>query len=119
VDLEHLTIASQRSARVRFGYGGLRVEVQPVARWPGLGASLMAGAGNVDALEAGTERVLDSENGAIIEPGISFTRRVVDRLGLFASASWRHAFEFEELVTLDSWDLSGWRLGLGLTLGPL
>lgn len=118
VDLEHLTIASQGDVRVRFGYGGVRVEVQPWTRWPGLGFSLLAGAGNVDALEPNTGSVVDSENGAIIEPGISFTRALVGRVGLFATASWRHAFEFEDVVSLDSRDLSGPRLGIGLTLGP-
>jgi hypothetical protein len=115
VDLEPLTIEGQH-VRVRFGYGGVRVGVQALS--PGLAVSLLAGAGNVDALESVVENVVDSENGAIVEPGISYTYGLVGRLGVSATASWRTAFEFEEVVGLDSSDFSGPTLGIELTFGP-
>jgi len=119
VDLEHPTVEEQGDVRIRFGYGGVRVAVRPaLERWPGLTVSLLGGAGNVDVHEPSFGGVVSSENGGIVEPGVSFTQALASRLGVSASASWRFAFEFDAEVGVDPAEIGGPALGIGFTLGP-
>lgn len=118
VGLDHPTVRAPAELRIRFGYGGLRVAVRPVPeRWPGLGLTLLAGAGNVDVQEPTLGSTVDSENGGILEPGVTFWRPLGARVGVLASASWRFAFAFETVV-VDSDDLGGPAFGVGLVFGP-
>jgi hypothetical protein len=119
VGLDHPTLPEQGDVRVRFGYGGVRVALRPaVERWPGLVVSLLGGAGNVDVQEPTIGNILDSENGGVIEPGVSLDRALFGSLRIAASAAWRFAFEFDEMVGIDAHELGGPALGVSLTLGP-
>jgi hypothetical protein len=119
VGLEHLSLREQPGVQIRFGYGGVRVGVRPAAaRWPGFTVSLLGGAGNVDVRELTTAGVVDSENGGVIEPGVSLERALGSRVRAGASASWRFAFEFDAVVGIDSNELGGPAIGVGLTIGP-
>jgi hypothetical protein len=119
VGLDHPTVREQGDVQVRFGYGGVRVAVRLAPeRSPGLVLSLLGGAGNVDVQEPTIGAVVDSENGGVVEPGVSFTHPLRGRFGMIASASWRFAFEFDAVVGVDSAELGGPSLGIGLSFGP-
>lgn len=119
VGLDHPEVRGASELRVRFGYGGVRVAVRPAAeRLPGLSLTMIAAAGNVDVQEPTIGSTLDSENGGVVEPGVTWVRPLGAHLGLLASASWRFAFEFENLVGVSSSELGGPALGVGLVLGP-
>jgi hypothetical protein len=119
VGLDHPTVREQGDVQVRFGYGGVRIAVQPAPeRAPGFVLSFLGGAGNVDVREPTIGSIVDSENGGVVEPGVSFTHPIARRLGVLASASWRFAFEFDAVVGVDSAELGGPAIGIGLSFGP-
>ena len=120
IGLDHPTVETDGSCvRARFGYGGLTVSWRPAsARWPGLSISLLAGAGNVDVEEPNGGAMVDSDNGAIVEPALRISRPLADRLALAGVLSWRLAFGFDALGGIDSGRLRGPGLALGVVVGP-
>ncbi len=120
IGLDHLTVETDGSrVRARFGYGRLTVSWRPTsARWPGLSISLLAGTGNVDVEEPNGGAMLDSDNGAIVEPALRISRPLADRLALAGALSWRLAFGFDALGGIDSGRLCGPGLALGVVVGP-
>ena len=75
VDVTHPELAGQGSTlRMRFGYGGLQVVLHPAPEgWPGLRLGALLAAGNVDVQDRAVGAVLDSDNGAVLEPSMSLS----------------------------------------------
>ena len=120
VDVTHPELAGQGSTlRMRFGYGGLQVVLHPAPEgWPGLRLGALLAAGNVDVQDRAVGAVLDSDNGAVLEPSMSLSLPLISRVAGSASLSWRLAYGFATLGGLASRDLRGPAFLLGLMLGP-
>lgn len=120
VALEHPRVPGGAAGlRVRFGYGGLRVTVRPApTRLPGLRLAVLLGAGNADVHDPAAELDVDSDNGPVLEPALSWTAPLRSRLALSLSASYRIALGFDALGEVSSGDLRGSSFGAGLRLGP-
>ena len=120
IDLHHPTIENQGSSlRVRFGYGGLELDAHPRPMGRDmLRVGVLLGAGNLDVQDPAVGTVLDSDNGAVIEPSVSLNVPLVGKLAARAAGSWRVAVGFEALGGLGSRNLSGPALLLGLAVGP-
>ena len=120
VDLTHPTVASEgMKLEPRFGYGGLQIALHPAPLLaPDLRIATLIGAGNLDVHDPAVDADLDSDNGLVIEPGLSWGLRVAPKLWIGASASWRFAAGFEALGGIRSEDLTGPALLAGFSLGP-
>ena len=120
IDLSHPTFTSQGStSRLRFGYGGLQVALRPAPQgWPDLRLGALIGAGNLDVQDPAVGTVLDSDNGAVLEPYASWSLPLTSKVAGGASFSWRFAYGFTARGGIASGDLSGPALLLRLVLGP-
>jgi len=118
IGLDHSVVEDQGSQlSVRFGYGGVRVIVEPLPlRARGLALHVLVGAGNVDIRGPNVDGVVDSENGVVLEPGVRFTSAALGALELGASLAWRSAFGFDVVGGIDDGMLTGPALTLGATL---
>ena len=62
--------------------------------------------------------VLDSDNGAVLEPSLSWSLPLLSGVAGGGSLSWRFAYGFKALGGLESRDLSGPAFLVRLVLGP-
>lgn len=120
VDLTHPLVATDGVAlQARFGYGGILVELRPAAtRAPGLRVGAIVGAGNVHLRDRESGTVLDSDNGLVAEPHLSWWIGVAPRVKLGVTGGWRLARGFQALGGLVSRDLRGGLALAGIELGP-
>jgi len=75
IDLSHPALTGLGSpSRLHFGYAGLQVTLRPAPRGlPGLRLGALLGAGNLDVKDPAVGAVLDSDNGAVLEPSLSWS----------------------------------------------
>ena len=120
IDLSHPALTGLGSpSRLHFGYAGLQVTLRPAPRGlPGLRLGALLGAGNLDVKDPAVGAVLDSDNGAVLEPSLSWSLPLFYGLGGGGSISWRFAYGFKALGGLASQDLSGPAFLVRLLLGP-
>ena len=120
IDLSHPTLTGLGSpSRLHFGYAGLQVTLRPAPRvWPGLRLGALLGAGNLDVRDPAVGAVLDSDNGAVVEPSLSWSLPFLPGMAGGGSLSWRFAYGFKALGGLQSQDLNGPAFLVRLVLGP-
>ena len=107
------------TVRLDFGYAGARVTVQPAPdEHPGFRLGLMTGVGNADVTDPSTGGLLDSDNGAVVEPSASYGRPLVRKVGAGAFVSWRYATRFRLIGGVRSRDLRGPSAGIAISVGP-
>ena len=120
IDLSHHTPTGPGSpSRLHFGYAGLQVTLLPAPRGlPGLRLGALLGAGNLDVRDPSVRVVLDSDNGAVLEPSAAWSLPLLPAVVVGGSLSWRFAYGFKALGGIESRDLSGPAFRLHLLLGP-
>jgi hypothetical protein len=107
------------TARLHFGYAGARVTLLPAPeRWSGLRVGVLLGGGNADVSDPGIGALVDSDNGAVIEPSTSYSRALTAKVAATAALSWRYAAGFRLIGGLRSRDLRGPSAGIAITVGP-
>jgi hypothetical protein len=78
---------------------------------------LLAGA-NADLRDPAVGTLVDSENGAVVEPSASYSRAVLPGVTATGAVSWRFATRFGRIGDLRSRDLRGPGAGFALAIGP-
>jgi hypothetical protein len=108
------------TARLHFGYAGARVTFVPApTRYPGARFGLLFGGGNADVEDLALGGPLDSDNGAVLEPTVSYSRPLIPKIAASGTLAWRYARGFSLLGGgVRSRDLRGPSLGVGLAIGP-
>jgi hypothetical protein len=108
------------TARLHFGYAGARVSFAPAPdRFPGARVALLFGAGNADVEDLALGGPLDSDNGAVLEPAIVYSRPLIPRVAATGTLAWRNVRGFSLLGGgVRSRDLRGPSIGVGLGIGP-
>jgi hypothetical protein len=120
VGLRH-PIVENRGSRVqaRFGYAGVRLTLRPTPERPrAFSPSLLVGGGNLDVREPSTRMIVDSDNGAIVEPGVAIDLPMVRRVVAAVAFSWRLALAFDAVGGVESENLTAPALSVGVRFGP-
>jgi hypothetical protein len=89
------------------------------ARFPGSRIAVLLGGGNADAEDVAVGGLLDSDNGVVVEPALSYRHPLRPEVAVTAALAWRHATGFTLLGgSIRSRDLRGPSLGVGVAIGP-
>jgi hypothetical protein len=121
VALSKPTVAEGGSTvRLHFGYAGARVTFLPAPqRFSGVRLGLLLAGGNADAEDEAVGGLLDSDNGAVLEPALIYSRTLLPEVAAAGTLAWRYARGFSLLGgDLRSRDLRGPSLGVGFAIGP-
>jgi hypothetical protein len=106
-------------SRLHFGYAGARFTILPApSRWSGARVGLLLAGGNADVRDPAVGAVVDSDNGAVLEPSASYSRTLAPRVAATAALSWRYATGFRLIGDVLSRDLRGPAAAFAIAVGP-